>query len=139
MRIRWTEPAARDLTAICDFTDEHDGPEAARRIADPSFFSWFAGNRHQSHISMPARRMQSKYRRLMLCAVPASNLRPKHDPYRNLQSRSYVSECTPVWIASRLRCLGRMGHRGDGCVCAVHRDRADHDNGRVPQALARRL
>jgi toxin ParE1/3/4 len=33
MQIRWTEPAARDLTAICDFTDEHDGPEAARRIA----------------------------------------------------------------------------------------------------------
>jgi len=33
MRIRWTEPAARDLTAICDFTDEHDGPEAARRVA----------------------------------------------------------------------------------------------------------
>src|SRR5271169_3041305 len=30
MRIRWTEPAARDLTAICDFIEEHDGPEAAR-------------------------------------------------------------------------------------------------------------
>ena len=26
----------------------------------------------------------------VLCAVPASNLRPKHDPYRNLQSRSYA-------------------------------------------------
>jgi toxin ParE1/3/4 len=33
MRVRWTEPAARDLTAICGFIDEHDGPEAARRIA----------------------------------------------------------------------------------------------------------
>ena len=33
MRIRWTEPAARDLTNICDYTEEHDGPEAARRAA----------------------------------------------------------------------------------------------------------
>lgn len=33
MRIRWTEPAARDLTNICDYTEEHDGPEAARRTA----------------------------------------------------------------------------------------------------------
>jgi plasmid stabilization system protein ParE len=33
MRIRWTEPAARDLTNICDYAEEHDGPEAARRTA----------------------------------------------------------------------------------------------------------
>ena len=33
MRIRWTEPAARDLTHICDYTKERDGPEAARRVA----------------------------------------------------------------------------------------------------------
>ena len=33
MRIRWTEPAARDLTNICDYTEEHNGPEAARRTA----------------------------------------------------------------------------------------------------------
>jgi len=33
IRVRWTEPAVRDLTAICDFTDQRDGPEAARRIA----------------------------------------------------------------------------------------------------------
>jgi plasmid stabilization system protein ParE len=33
MRIRWTEPAARDLTNICDYTEKHDGPEAARRVA----------------------------------------------------------------------------------------------------------
>jgi plasmid stabilization system protein ParE len=25
--------AARDLTNICDYTEEHDGPEAARRVA----------------------------------------------------------------------------------------------------------
>jgi len=30
MRVRWTEPAARDLTGICDYTQEHHGPEAAR-------------------------------------------------------------------------------------------------------------
>ena len=29
MRIRWTEPAARDLTNICDYTEDHDGPGAA--------------------------------------------------------------------------------------------------------------
>ncbi|MHB8655842.1 MAG: type II toxin-antitoxin system RelE/ParE family toxin [Terriglobia bacterium] len=33
MRIRWTEPAARDLTQICDYIEEHDGPIAARRVA----------------------------------------------------------------------------------------------------------
>ena len=33
MRIRWTEPAAHDLTHICDFTEGLDGPAAARRMA----------------------------------------------------------------------------------------------------------
>ena len=33
MRIRWTEPAALDLTRVCDYTEEHDGPVAARRTA----------------------------------------------------------------------------------------------------------
>lgn len=33
MRIRWTEPAARDFTHICDYTEEHGGPAAARRVA----------------------------------------------------------------------------------------------------------
>jgi len=33
MRIRWTEPAAHDLTHICDFTEGHNGPAAARRVA----------------------------------------------------------------------------------------------------------
>lgn len=33
MRIRWTEPAARDLTHICDYIDEHNGPAVARRVA----------------------------------------------------------------------------------------------------------
>jgi|SRR5580692_7314235 toxin ParE1/3/4 len=33
MRIRWTEPAARDLTNLCDYTEDHDGPKAARRVA----------------------------------------------------------------------------------------------------------
>jgi plasmid stabilization system protein ParE len=33
MRIRWTEPAAHDLTRICDYIEEHDGPEAARKVA----------------------------------------------------------------------------------------------------------
>ncbi|HKD15533.1 MAG TPA: type II toxin-antitoxin system RelE/ParE family toxin [Candidatus Angelobacter sp.] len=33
MRIRWTEPAADDLTGICDYIKEHDGPERARKVA----------------------------------------------------------------------------------------------------------
>jgi len=33
MRIRWTEPAARDLTGICDYINENNGPAAARRVA----------------------------------------------------------------------------------------------------------
>jgi len=33
MRIRWTEPAARDLTQICDYIKERDGSGKARRVA----------------------------------------------------------------------------------------------------------
>ena len=33
MRIRWTEPAARDFTQICDYIQEHDSGAAARRVA----------------------------------------------------------------------------------------------------------
>jgi toxin ParE1/3/4 len=33
MSVRWTEAAARDLTSICDYTEEHSGPEAARKVA----------------------------------------------------------------------------------------------------------
>ena len=33
MRIRWTTPDASDLTGICDYIEEHDGLEAARKIA----------------------------------------------------------------------------------------------------------
>jgi toxin ParE1/3/4 len=33
MRIRWTEPASRDLTQICDYLSKEDSPATARRIA----------------------------------------------------------------------------------------------------------
>jgi len=33
MRIRWTRPAADDLTHICDYIEEHDTPATARRVA----------------------------------------------------------------------------------------------------------
>lgn len=33
MRIRWTEPAAHDLTQICDYIERHDGSATARRVA----------------------------------------------------------------------------------------------------------
>jgi toxin ParE1/3/4 len=31
--VRWTEPAVTDLTGICDYVQQHDGSEAALRIA----------------------------------------------------------------------------------------------------------
>jgi toxin ParE1/3/4 len=33
MRIRWTTPAARDLTRICDYLEKEADSETARRIA----------------------------------------------------------------------------------------------------------
>jgi toxin ParE1/3/4 len=33
MRIRWTKPAADDLTQISDYTEENFGPSQARRAA----------------------------------------------------------------------------------------------------------
>ena len=33
MRIRWTEPAAQDLTKICDYIEEQENPERARKVA----------------------------------------------------------------------------------------------------------
>jgi plasmid stabilization system protein ParE len=33
MRIRWTQPAAHDLTQICDYLEEHENSATARRVA----------------------------------------------------------------------------------------------------------
>ena len=33
MHVRWTAPAARDLTHICDYIEEHDSSATARRVA----------------------------------------------------------------------------------------------------------
>ena len=33
MRLRWTDPAARDLTQICDYIGERGSLAAARRVA----------------------------------------------------------------------------------------------------------
>lgn len=33
MRIRWTKPAVRDFTQICDYIETHSSPTAARRVA----------------------------------------------------------------------------------------------------------
>jgi plasmid stabilization system protein ParE len=33
MRIRWTGPAARDLTRICDYIEKNAGSEKARDVA----------------------------------------------------------------------------------------------------------
>ena len=33
MRIRWTDPAVRDFTNICDYIEKHGSRAAARRVA----------------------------------------------------------------------------------------------------------
>jgi toxin ParE1/3/4 len=33
MRIRWTDPALRDFSQICDYIQEHRGFDLARRVA----------------------------------------------------------------------------------------------------------
>ena len=33
MRIRWTQPASRDLTQICDYLSKEDSRATARRVA----------------------------------------------------------------------------------------------------------
>jgi len=33
MRIRWTQPAAHDLTQICDYIEKHGSSATARRVA----------------------------------------------------------------------------------------------------------
>lgn len=33
MLVRWTEPAVRDFTHICDYISAHGSPVAARRVA----------------------------------------------------------------------------------------------------------
>ena len=33
MRVRWTRPAATDLTNICDYIEQHSSPATARRVA----------------------------------------------------------------------------------------------------------
>ena len=33
MRIRWTDPAVRDFTHICDYIEEHGSAAAARHVA----------------------------------------------------------------------------------------------------------
>jgi plasmid stabilization system protein ParE len=33
MRVRWTGPAARDLTQICDYIQEYNSRTTARRVA----------------------------------------------------------------------------------------------------------
>lgn len=33
MRIRWTDPAVRDLTNICDYIEKHGGAATVRRVA----------------------------------------------------------------------------------------------------------
>ena len=39
MQIRWTQPAVRDLTNICDYIEEQDTAATARRVAQISYRS----------------------------------------------------------------------------------------------------
>lgn len=67
MRVRWTEPAARDLTGICDYTEEHSGAEAARKVALRVYEA--AGSRQQfPHRGRSGRKRGT--RELVLSALP---------------------------------------------------------------------
>lgn len=39
MRIRWTDPAVRDFTAICDYLEQHGNSDIAGRVAKHIFTS----------------------------------------------------------------------------------------------------
>ena len=67
MRIRWTEPAARDLTHICDYIRDHDAPGTARRVALTIYESVRSLARYP-HRGRPGRRQDT--RELVLPPLP---------------------------------------------------------------------
>ncbi len=67
MRIRWTEPAARDLTHICDYLRENDAPGTARRVALATYESVNSLVRFP-HRGRPGRKQQT--RELVLPHLP---------------------------------------------------------------------
>jgi toxin ParE1/3/4 len=56
MRIRWTEPAARDLTNICDYTEEHDGPDSRPPRRAPNLRGHSALSRSFHAVAGPGRK-----------------------------------------------------------------------------------
>ena len=55
MHIRWTQPAARDLTNICDYTENHNGSEAARKVAI-RIYEAVASLKQFPHMGRPGRK-----------------------------------------------------------------------------------
>jgi toxin ParE1/3/4 len=67
MRLRWTQPAARDFTHICDYTRERDGPTAARRVA-LAIYEGVSSLTHFPQRGRPGRRLNT--RELVLSGLP---------------------------------------------------------------------
>jgi len=67
MRIRWTAPAASDLTDICDYIRDHDAPAAARRVA-PTIYERVASLAQFPHRGRAGRRQGT--RELVLPSLP---------------------------------------------------------------------
>jgi toxin ParE1/3/4 len=67
MRIRWTQPAVRDLTHICDYLEEHATPAAARRVALAIYRSISSLNKFPQR-GRPGRK--SNTRELVIASLP---------------------------------------------------------------------
>jgi len=67
MRIRWTQPATRDFSQICDYLSEHGSPGTARRVA----LSIFDGVTSLSQFPQQGQRgRKSGTRELILTGLP---------------------------------------------------------------------
>jgi toxin ParE1/3/4 len=76
MRVRWTKPAADDLTNISDYTEEHFGPDLANQTANSIY------DTAQSLAAFPRRgRMGSRpqTRELLIPGLPFVMIYAVHD------------------------------------------------------------
>jgi addiction module RelE/StbE family toxin len=67
MQIRWTQPAVRDLTNICDYIEEQDTAATARRVALIIYRSVTSLNKFP-HRGRPGRKTET--RELVIANLP---------------------------------------------------------------------
>jgi len=59
IRIRWTQPAAHDLTKICDYINERDGAKTARRVA-VTIYEGISSLTQFPHRGRPGRKLNTR-------------------------------------------------------------------------------